>query len=587
MGECKKLTERGALLKLFTQVKSARSFSAIMRKAMGWRGVPDTRVSSSLMNWGDKLHTWPGMIGYTMKDEHQPHFKHLHSEDVTDELKQEGRRQYMLYGRAPLKKRVTLSAENLFDRSEMFWRVKLGAVDCGIITVLREMIRSGEYFPSCTWVKSTNGSGMDLSRAQSIFRMIRDYEFCSSDDIYSVFFNEKGDHMSHGRLIKTPRMRMLERQAFYDYPPSHANVNDAVDALREQIIKLEDVLEKKEKELHEHHMLEEAQFKEMAREVYNPRKCGRCGGHGTGLLRPDGYCQHCFRINQEELKRLEKEIAEENIEQKKRDAKGKAPVKGKEPELLELDTDSDSEDDARYDAQRPKKLILGGRSRLLPEERDRIRELRRIRRQREAERDTTDGAGPSRISGDSGGAGPSRVSAGFSGKFTKLLYEMGFSPNGARRNSNDDIRDGEDNERLARETVARWESDAVHDKQRDEGIDVKPHGPRLPREQDFEEHVVAKKVVVLVEKDTAARVERDDMSEHMDIDMKKKKSVTWQDIDQILAPGREARTAALRRRRELTGNAFQGADFVDLTTGTPSWSTKGDDDEKTAAGPAA
>ena len=126
----------------------------------------------------------------------------------------------------------------------------------------------------------------------------------------------------------------------------------------------------------------------------------------------------------------------------------------------------------------------------------------------------------------------------------------------------------------------------MHDKQRDQGIDVKPYGPRLPREEDFEEHVVAKKVVVLVEKDSAARVERDDISEQMDID-KKKKSVTWANIDQILAPGREARTASLRRRRELTGNAFQGADFVDLTTGTPSWSTKGDDDEKTAAGPAA
>ena len=84
--------------------------------------------------------------------------------------------------------------------------------------------------------------------------------------------------------------------------------------------------------------------------------------------------------------------------------------------------------------------------------------------------------------------------------------------------NDDKMREGEDNERIANDTLARWEHQAFHEKQRDEGIGVKPCGAHLPREEDFEEQVVAKEVVVLVEKDAAARVERGDMAERTDVD---------------------------------------------------------------------
>ena len=52
--------------------------------------------------------------------------------------------------------------------------------------------------------------------------------------------------------------------------------------------------------------------------------------------------------------------------------------------------------------------------------------------------------------------------------------------------------------------------------------------------------------------------------------------MTWKTIEEIVAPGREARIASYKRRREMTGNAFGGADFVNLTTGAPSWSNAGE-----------
>lgn len=206
------------------------------------------------------------------------------------------------------------------------------------------------------------------------------------------------------------------------------------------------------------------------------------------------------------------------------------------------------------------------------------RRSRRLESMRAYQSDTRNGAGPSRVGGGTS----------FTGELTRKLHEMGRLPTGAMRTRNDDkIRDGEDNERIAHDTFARWERDAVHERQRDEGIGVKPYGPHLPRAEDFEEQVVVEEVVVLVEKDAAARVERGDMAERTDMENNKKKSVKWKDINDILAPGREARTAALRRRREMTGNAFKGADFVDLTSGTPSWFQKGekqkDDEKKTPA----
>ena len=493
-----------------------------------------------------------------------PHFMHLHSNDVTEELMEEGRRQYMLHGKAPLRRRVILSAENLFERAEMFWRLKLGAVQCGIIVVLREMIRSGEYFPSCTWVKATTGSGMDLHRAQSIFRMIREYELCSSDDVHSVFFNEKADHMSHGRLIKTPRMQMLESEAFCDEDNSVADVQRGIDAIKSQITKLQEMLQTKENKVREHQLLEEAQVAELRRETHNPRKCLVCEGHGVGLVRPDGYCQSCFEKKEEHEAR--------------RAAKGKVPAP---VEDLVDSSDSDTEDGAPP-PRVAEKLKLGGGNGARDEDiahllaamkQARREESRRMRRLRESDlRD--DGAGPSRITGD-GSAGVKEASR-CAGVFTRKLFDQGLMPTGRPRGKNDVIMTGEDNERVAFDTFVRRERQDVYDKQRAEGIGVKPHGPRLPREDDFVEKVVFKESVVLVEKDSEARGDSDDVGIQRAENMKKRKSVTWKHIEEIVAPGREARNASYKRRRELTGNAFGGADFVNLTTGAPSWSNAGE-----------
>ena len=135
-------------------------------------------------------------------------------------------------------------------------------------------------------------------------------------------------------------------------------------------------------------------------------------------------------------------------------------------------------------------------------------ESRRMRRLRESDL-TDDGAGPSRITGD-GSAGVKEASR-CAGVFTRKLFDQGLMPTGRPRGKNDVIMTGEDNERVAFDTFVRRERQDVYDKQRAEGIGVKPHGPRLPREDDFVEQVVFKESVVLVEKDSEARGDSDDV----------------------------------------------------------------------------
>ena len=53
------------------------------------------------------------------QDHGRPHFQNVKSDDVTDEVIEEGARQHMLFRAGDIKKRVTLTAENFFQRCEI------------------------------------------------------------------------------------------------------------------------------------------------------------------------------------------------------------------------------------------------------------------------------------------------------------------------------------------------------------------------------------------------------------------------------------------------------------------------------------
>ena len=75
-------------------------------------------------------------------------FKNIHSADITDEVRDQGRIQLILHGAGTIKKMKTLTYENFFTKVEMWLRHKAGCdARIGIITLVRDMFRF--VFPLC------------------------------------------------------------------------------------------------------------------------------------------------------------------------------------------------------------------------------------------------------------------------------------------------------------------------------------------------------------------------------------------------------------------------------------------------------
>ena len=84
------------------------------------------------------------MQGYVTKDRHYAHYMNARSEDINDEVVEEGQKRHMLIGAGEIKKRESLKAENFFSKVEMWWCAKTACDPDIILTFLvRDMLRSG------------------------------------------------------------------------------------------------------------------------------------------------------------------------------------------------------------------------------------------------------------------------------------------------------------------------------------------------------------------------------------------------------------------------------------------------------------
>ena len=121
----------------------------------------------------------------------------------------------MLLGAGSIKKKIQLTSENIFEKVEMFARLKLGCSRShGIVTVIREMIKTGEYYPSARWIIPAQGKGMSVARAQIMYKMVHSYEEITNTDVQYIFFDviESTLRSRWGRLDFT----RLERDANVD-----------------------------------------------------------------------------------------------------------------------------------------------------------------------------------------------------------------------------------------------------------------------------------------------------------------------------------------------------------------------------------
>jgi len=101
--------------------KSAKEMNEEIKMALGWtKGhVPHGAhvTCKSLMNKG--LHTWHGMIGYCTKDRGQEHYNCI-SHNISQDDFETGAMEYVKFGKADVKSRVTINRNNILERAFQF-----------------------------------------------------------------------------------------------------------------------------------------------------------------------------------------------------------------------------------------------------------------------------------------------------------------------------------------------------------------------------------------------------------------------------------------------------------------------------------
>ena len=118
-GTCKYLHFQGIIR---IHVSGTLEVRNLFLKAMGWTGKAHTPPGAHLCVKslaGAKLHTYHGMIGYCLKDEREEHFK-LWEKNISDEEKDLGRGDYMLFGKTEDKNRIELNQKNILPKMRAF-----------------------------------------------------------------------------------------------------------------------------------------------------------------------------------------------------------------------------------------------------------------------------------------------------------------------------------------------------------------------------------------------------------------------------------------------------------------------------------
>ena len=167
---------------------SATNANNLITKQLQWKNKKGYYCKLKSLT-GIALHFWEGMLGYSLKDEHKPHFVTVRSANVTEEELDRGREAYLKYGAGEVKKRDTINYTNMFAKMEMWWRHKMNCdMEVDITLILRDMMRSGKFFPDARWITPSYGLGVDPHRSRTMFRMVRDYENVTEHDIKVIFF---------------------------------------------------------------------------------------------------------------------------------------------------------------------------------------------------------------------------------------------------------------------------------------------------------------------------------------------------------------------------------------------------------------
>lgn len=213
---------------------SSRAVAEEIKKALGWtKGHTPAGMNVMCKGLDGKgLHTLSGMIGYCTKDEGSPHFR-LISHNISQEEIEDGKMEYIKYGKGDIKGKVTLDMRNLMCRANLFYQKKMPHSqprnEIPLLQVLTTMMKTGVYYPTAAWVVPNAGRGMPMWRANSLWKCMVNPEHVDETDIANVFFEhdseepvekESWNRYFTGKKLRDSTQRIVTRRK--EHPlPSH------------------------------------------------------------------------------------------------------------------------------------------------------------------------------------------------------------------------------------------------------------------------------------------------------------------------------------------------------------------------------
>ena len=128
------------------------------------------------------------MIGYCKKDAGKEHYEEF-SKGVSEEDLHRATNEFNRHAASDLKSKIQLNLSNILEQSQRFTRAFIH--NPRFITwdhVLLKMCQSGQFFLSATWITPFAGKGLDIGRADAVWKLAQRPEDFDIEDVHKIFF---------------------------------------------------------------------------------------------------------------------------------------------------------------------------------------------------------------------------------------------------------------------------------------------------------------------------------------------------------------------------------------------------------------
>lgn len=108
--------------------------------------------------------------------------------NVTPSYYAEGKAFYAARARPRLSKLICLDRKNILLKAYTYATLMIRDRCTDLVTIILRMLQSGKYYPCASWVITYAGQGMDVARAQTIFKaMLTPAELTREDVVFLLF----------------------------------------------------------------------------------------------------------------------------------------------------------------------------------------------------------------------------------------------------------------------------------------------------------------------------------------------------------------------------------------------------------------